>query len=160
MLEVQHGVFPRDSVFSMAKLCQKGNASLLMIRDQVSWQNQWFPFLISISIKVSVNQKLAKDYQYIQFCIEIPELRIICYPGVAGETSRQDRIIGEELLRVLHKPASKYNKIKILVCRQNCSQPRYNQINDCKDHRSLQRCSPISMGIWNVALALLEKLIH
>lgn len=64
--------------------------------------------VVPLSIVVHVN--LAKEYQYIQLCIEIPELRVICYPGVAGETPRQDGIIGEELLRVLHKPASKPNK--------------------------------------------------
>lgn len=160
MLEVQHGVFPRDSFFSVAKLCQKGNTSLLTIRDQISWWNQWSPFLISISIKVSINHKLAREYKYIQFCIEIPELRVICYPRVAGETSRQDGIIGEELFRVLHKPASKSNKTKILICKQHWSHPHYKQINGCIGYRYIQRSSPTSMGIWNVAPALLEKLIH
>lgn len=60
-----------------------------------------------------VHVNLAKEYQYLQLCIEIPELRVICYPGVAGETPRQDGIIGEELLRVLHKPASKPNKTSV-----------------------------------------------
>jgi len=111
-------------------------------------------------MKASVNHKLAKEYKHVQFCIEIPELRVICNPWVAGETSRQDRIIREELLRVLHKPASKFNKIKTLICRQNCSQPHYNQVNACTDYRYPQRCSAISTGIWNVAPALPEKLIH
>lgn len=123
-------------------------------------QNQWFLSLISISVKVRVNHELAKEHKYIQFCIEIPEVRIICYPGVAGETPRQDRVTGEELLRVLHKPASTSNKTKTLICKWNCSHPHPSQRNGRTDHRYLQRCSPTSSGVWNVALASLQRLIH
>lgn len=96
-----------------------------MITAWISRWDQWFPFLISTSIKVTVNHKLAKKNQqhYIQLCIEIPEIRVICYPGVAREASRQDRIIGEKLLRVLHKPASKLNKIKIITYNRIAARP-------------------------------------
>lgn len=118
--KIQQEVFPPDTYFSHVR---RGIVALLMITDWISWWDHWFLFLISISIKVTVNHKLAKKKTYIQLCIEIPELRVICYPGVARETSRQDRIIGEKLLRVLHKPASKFNKIKIITYNRIVARP-------------------------------------
>lgn len=40
--------------------------------------------------------------QYIQFCIELPKINVICEPGVAGEASWNDGVIGAKLFTVLH----------------------------------------------------------